>query len=90
MPYRGNVTRDEYEEMYREALLCIPTPRDGEPYIGPDGERRCRIAGIPLKDSHIFEWGWGPEIARWIEEQMPTTVNSVTCMALACLSCFSL
>jgi len=61
------MTDSEYEEAYREALLCIWGAKIEEPQINADGERFCCVNEMALTDIQVFEFAWGPRIADQIK-----------------------
>ena len=63
------MTDSEYEEAYREALLCLPDADVGGPQAGPTGERICYVNRMALTDHQVFELAWGPRIADQIRRE---------------------
>jgi len=63
------MTDEEYEDAYREALLCLSEITDvGQPF-GRGGVRICSVDGCLLDDDQVLERWWGKRIAREIQRQ---------------------
>ena len=63
------MTDEEYEDAYREALLCLSEIADvGQPF-GRHGVRICSVDGFLLDDYQVLERWWGKRIAREIQRQ---------------------
>ena len=64
------MTDEEYDDLYREALLCLGEILEvGSPFVRPDGIRVCNVDGVPLDDDQVLERWWGKRIAREIQRQ---------------------
>ena len=62
-PNLGPLTSEDYEDIYRETLLCLSEQFSvGEPYVDISGNRVCMIAGVPLNDDEVLKRWWGDEI----------------------------
>jgi hypothetical protein len=61
------MTDEEFEDAYREALLCLSQEhrRVGKPEI-VDANRVCMIDGKYLNDYEVLKLFWGKEIAQQI------------------------
>ena len=61
------MTDAEFEDAYREALLCLGQVghRVGEPGV-VNASRVCMIDGKYLNDNEVLKLFWGKEIARQI------------------------
>ena len=72
------LTNEEYEDAYREALLCLAEEHHvGTPFSNGGGRRMCLVDGRILRDSDVLELWWGPQIASEImadREPSQTTV----------------
>jgi hypothetical protein len=68
---RGMLTDEEYEDIYRETLLCLRDQSHfvGEPFTA-SGKRWCSVDGNDLDDHEILELWWGHEFARLIQERL--------------------
>jgi hypothetical protein len=63
------MTDEEYEDTYREALLCLSEIADvGQPFHR-DGTRVCSVDGCLLDDHEVLERWWGKRIAWEIQRQ---------------------
>jgi len=62
------LSREEYEDVYRETLLCLRQIGRivGTPFADVSGTRLCPVDGQLLPDPAIFQLWWGSEIARHI------------------------
>ena len=74
MGFKGSrklpLTVEEYEDVYREAVLCLQEIADvGEPFRRPDGIRLCDVDGTLLDDGEVLERWWGKPIADSIKRQ---------------------
>jgi len=64
------MTDGEYEDLYREALLCLGQILEvGSPYRTPDGTRVCSVDRVLLDDGQVLERWWGKSLARKIKGQ---------------------
>lgn len=64
------MTDEEYEDSYREALLCLSEAVSvGQPFVGPSGKRVCEVGGVVLDDEQVLEHWWGKEITEDILRQ---------------------
>ena len=62
-PNLGPLTFEEYEDIYRETLLCLAEQFSvGDPFVNPSGNRLCMIGGFPLNDDEVLKRWWGDEI----------------------------
>jgi hypothetical protein len=69
-PHKPPLTIEEYEDVYREAVLCLREIADvGEPFRRPDGIRVCDVDGTLLDDGEVLERWWGKPIADSIKRQ---------------------
>ena len=63
------MTDEEYEDAYREALLCLSEiAHVGQPF-GRGGVRICSVDGCLLDDDQVLERWWGKRIAQKIQRQ---------------------
>jgi hypothetical protein len=71
------MTDDEYEDSYREALLCLAeTVSIGKPFVDHGGKRVCFVDGVPLDDDQVLERWWGKELAEEMRLPMSGKVDS--------------
>ncbi len=71
------MTDEEYEDLYREALLCLGEILEvGRPFGRPDGIRVCSVDGVLLDDDQVLERWWGKSLARKIKSQRRARVQS--------------
>lgn len=63
-----NMTPEDYEQCYSEALLILTKKYDevGVPYER-NGQRVCKIETLLLDDRTVFVLAWGPKVADEIE-----------------------
>lgn len=66
------MTLEEYEERYAEALDQIRRTVVGNPQTTHDGTRFVSIDGRPCTDEFIFVKAWGVEAAKEIMSRKPT------------------
>lgn len=67
---RTSMTEHEFEDAYREALVCLADV--GHVVAGPigtDGSRVCIVDGQPLTDYAVLNLWWGKKIADQIRSQ---------------------
>jgi hypothetical protein len=58
-----SLTFDEYEDIYRETLLCLSEEfYVVDSFVDPSGNRVCMIEGVPLNDDEVLKLWWGDEI----------------------------
>lgn len=64
------MTVAEYEEAYREALLCIPNNlKIGKTRLNSDGTWLTQINNREYTDYEVFVLGWGQRIAEQIKAE---------------------
>ena len=69
-PRKPPLTVEEYEDVYREAVVCLREIADvGEPFRRSDGVRVCSVDGALLDDGEVLEKWWGKEVAQSIKRQ---------------------
>lgn len=74
----------DYEDLYREALLCLSqTCVVGEPFVRDDGTRECEVCGRLLNDDEVLERWWGHTIVRLIKDRRVDRFRSGQRMAAA-------
>lgn len=62
-PFLGPLTFDEFEDIYRETLLCLSEQFSvGDPYVDMSNNRVCMIDAVPLNDDEVLKLWWGDEI----------------------------
>jgi len=75
-PNLPSLTFDEYEDIYRETLLCLSEHFCvGDPFMDPSGNRVCMIDGVPSNDDKVLVKWWGQEIGGDIQ-RLYLTVSS--------------
>jgi hypothetical protein len=64
------LTEEEYEDAYREALLCLAEDGHdvGAPFIAANRRRICLVDGRTLDDHQVLELWWGSDISCQITE----------------------
>ena len=77
MAGKPRMTDEEYDDLYREALLCLGEIVEvGSPFGRPDGIRVCSVDGVPLDDDQVLERWWGKSLARKIKSLRRARVQS--------------
>jgi len=60
----STMTENEYEDVYRETLLCLSELGGvGKPFVDRSGERMCEVEGVPLSDDDVLARWWGLQIS---------------------------
>ena len=76
MAGKPRITDEQYEDLYREALLCLGEILEvGSPFGRPDGVRVCSVDGVLLDDDQVLERWWG-SLAKKIKSQRRARVQS--------------
>jgi hypothetical protein len=58
-----SLTGDEYEDAYREALLCLSRVVSvGAPFVNENGSRNCTVNAKILDDEAVLRLFWGETI----------------------------
>lgn len=71
------MTNEDYEDLYREALLCIGQQGIFEPpFFQDDGIRMCKVNGALLGDQEVSERWWGKKIANHINSEHRKTLDN--------------